>query len=388
MRKYFPLFFIASLLFASCGGGAASKKSQAPVPKDYPVLTLQPRTAATYTDYPATIQGEQVVEIRPMVDGYLENMYVPEGSTVKKGQLLFKISNPQFEQDAITAKAAIKSAQADSATAAMNLEKVKPLVEKDIVSDYELKSAQYTLDAKIAAVRQARAALRNAEINIGYTYIYSPKDGVIGLIPYRIGALVSSTSSSPLTTLSTANIVDAYFALSETQLLSFYNSVSGNSIADKLKHSPQVGLVLADGSVYQYKGTMQTASGLISTASGTATFKAVFPNPTGIILSGASANVRIPRSYDSALLIPQSSTFQIQDKIVAYKLDENDKVVSTIITVTPTMDGQYYIILDGLKAGDKVVLNGMNLKDGFKVVPKKVNVETIYKAIDTTKYNK
>jgi len=384
MNKLF-LFFIIASLFTACNN--VNKKSNLTTPKDYPVLTLEPQQAATYTDYPAIIQGQQVIEVRPMVDGYLESIYVPEGATVKKGQLLFKISNPQFEQNAITAQAAIKSAQADSATAQMDLEKVKPLVERDIVSKYEQDAAQYTLNSKIAAVSQARASLRNAEINIGYTYIYSPQDGVIGLIPYKIGALVSSTSTSPLTTLSTANSVYAYFSLSETQLLNFYNSVPGNSIAEKVKHSPQVGLVLADGSVYQYKGTLQLASGLITTSSGTATFKAAFPNPTGIILSGASANVRIPNNYDSALLIPQSSTFQIQDKIVAYKLDANNKVVSTILNVTPTMDGQSYIVLDGLKADDRVVLNGVNLKDGFQVTPRNANTDNV-KATGTTKDNK
>ena len=385
MNKLFFALIIASLL-TSCNN--VKKKLNSTTPKDYSVLTLEPRPAATYTDYPATIQGQQVIEVRPMVDGYLEDIYVPEGAAVKKGELLFKISNPQFEQDAITAQAAVKSAQADSATAGMNLEKVRPLVERDIVSKYELDAAQYTLNSKIAAVSQARALLRNAEINIGYTYIYSPKDGAIGLIPYKIGALVGSNSSSPLTTLSTANSVYAYFSLSETQLLNFYNSVPGNSISDKLKHSPQVGLVLADGSVYQYKGTLQTASGLITASSGTATFKADFPNPTGIILSGASANVRIPNNYDSALLIPQSSTFQIQDKIVAYKLDDSNKVLSTIINVIPTMDGQYYIILDGLKAGDRVVLNGINLKDGFQVTPRNANMDSISKANSATKHNK
>ena len=386
MKKLFAVFIIASV-FAACNSATKPK----PPSNAYPVLTLEPRKAFTYTDYPATIQGQQVIDVRPMVDGYLEAIYVPEGAVVKKGQLLFKISNPQFEQDAITAQAAIKSAQADSATADMDLEKVKPLVQRDIVSKYEQDAAQYTLDSKIAAVRQARASLRQAEINIGYTYIYSPKDGVIGLIPYRIGALVSSTSSSPLTELSTADFIYAYFSLSEMQLLNFYNSVPGNSIADKLQHSPQVSLVLADGSVYQYKGTLQPASGLITTASGTATFKALFPNPTGMILSGASANVRIPKNYDSALLIPQSSTFQIQDKIGAYKLDANNKVVSTIIKVTPTMDGQYFIILDGLKAGDRVVLNGsggtVSLKDGFQVTPRNANLDSVYEAIDTTKDN-
>jgi membrane fusion protein (multidrug efflux system) len=382
MKKFIFLFVITSL-FVACNN--TNTKTKPPAPKDYPVLELQPRKASTYTDYPATIQGQQVVEIRPMVDGYLENIYVPEGATVKKGQLLFKISNPQFEQDAITAKAAIKSAEADSATAEMNLEKVKPLVEKDIVSKYELQSAQYALQSKIAALRQAKAALQNAQINISYTYIYSPKDGVIGLIPYRIGALVNSSTTSPLTTLSTADYVYAYYSLSEKQLLNFYKTFPGNSIAEKLKHAPEVSLVLVDGSIYPNKGNLEPASGLITASSGTATFKAKFPNAAGLILSGASANVRIPRGYDSALLIPQSSTFQIQDKVVAYKLNDSNKVVSTIINVTPTMDGQYYIILDGLTTGDRVVLNGVNLKDGFQVTPKNANLDSVYKTIDTTK---
>lgn len=386
MKKFVPVLLIITL-FSACSS-KAKKRSKAATPKDYPVLTMEPRNATTYTDYPATIQGEQVVEIRPMVSGYLQQILVPEGATVKKGQLLFIISNPQFEQDAITARAAIKSAEADSAAAQMDVEKVRPLVEKDIVSKYELESAQYTLQSKIAALRQAIATLRNAETNIGYTYIQSPHDGVIGLIPYKIGALVNSTTTDPLTTLSNAGNVFAYYTMSEKQLLNFYSRVPGNSISEKLKHFPPVNLILANGTTYQYTGKLEAASGLISTSTGTANFKATFPNPQGLIQSGASATVRVPRHYDSALIIPQSATYQIQDKTFAYKLDSSDKVVNTTIGVKPTMDGQFYIVTDGLKIGDRVVLNAFNLKDGFKVIARKLNVDSLYSSVDTSNSNK
>ncbi|HEY0298497.1 MAG TPA: efflux RND transporter periplasmic adaptor subunit [Arachidicoccus sp.] len=385
MKRFIPVFFIV-FVFSACSSNS-KKRTKAPTPKDYPVLILEPRHATTYTDYPATIQGEQVVEIRPKVDGYLESIYVPEGATVKQGELLFKISNPQFDQDKITAEAAIKSARANVAAAQMDVEKIKPLVEKDIISKYELESAQYTLQSQEAALAQAQATLVNAETNIGYTYIRSPHDGVIGLIPYKIGALVSSTTTSPLTTLSNAGNVFAYYTMTEKQLLSFYNRVPGSSISEKLKQSPSVSLVLINGTVYQYKGKLEAASGLISTSTGTANFKATFPNPEGLIQSGASATVRVPRYYDSAFIIPQSATFQLQDKIFAYKLDSTNKVVSTTITVKPTMDGLFYIITDGLKQGDRVVLNAFNLKDGFLVVPQKTNIDSLYSTVDTTNSN-
>ncbi len=195
-RKTNIALLLLPLIFWSCTEKKAPEKK---APSTYPVLALQPRNTTTYRDFPATIQGQQVVEIRPMVDGYLENIYVPEGAAVTKGQLLFKIKNPQYLQEVVTAQAAIKSAQADVSAAAMDVEKVKPLVQKDIVSKYELDAAQYTLKSKEAALAQAQATLANANTNIGYTYIKAPQNGVIGLIPYKIGALVNSSTANPLT---------------------------------------------------------------------------------------------------------------------------------------------------------------------------------------------
>ncbi len=373
---YFSCLFF--LLLAACHNNKKNDKPKAIL--DYPVLTMEPRKATTYNDFPATMQGEQVVEIRPMVDGYLEKIYVPEGANVSKGQLLFKISNPQYEQNVITAKAAIKSAVADVNAAQMDVAKVKPLVDRDIVSKYELESAQYTLQSKQAALAQANATLANAETNIGYTFIKSPQNGVIGMIPYKVGALISSTTTNPLTTLSNAGNVYAYFSLNEKQLLSFSSHTPGKTMNEKLANLPPVNLILADGNLYTQTGKVETASGLISTSTGTAEFKATFPNPLGIIGSGASATVHIPRTNDTALLVPQSATYQLQDKTFVYKLVSGNKVISTAINATPTSDGQFMIVQSGVSKGDKIVLNGFNLKDSTVIKPKPVNVDSLYQS--------
>lgn len=383
----FHLVILTCMLLAACTSGKNNDNKKEDTPKPYQVLTLEPRPATTYHDYPATIQGQQVVEIRPMVDGYLEKIYVPEGAAVQKGQLLFQISNPQYEQEVITARAAIKSAEADVSAAQMNVEKTRPLVAQDIISKYELESAQYTLKAKEAALAQAKATLANALTNIGYTTIRSPQSGVIGLIPYKIGALVSSTTSNPLTTLSNNTNIYAYFSLNEKQLLNFSNRHPGITMQDKLKSLPPVNLVLADGTLYNQTGKVETASGSITTATGTITFKATFPNPGGVIQNGASATVRIPRSEATALMIPQSATFELQDKRLAYKLTADNKIISTAIISTPTPDGQYLIVQNGLNKGDRVVLDGFNLKDGTQIIPKPVNTDSLYHLQDTLQNN-
>ena len=375
IRNNITISLMALLLF-SCSEKKKAEKEI--IPKDYAVLKIQPGPATTYSDFPATIQGEDVVEIKPMVDGYLEAIYIQEGATVTKGQLLFKIKNPQYDQAVITANAAIKIASADVNAAKMAVEKVRPLVEKDIISKYELESAQYALQSKEAVLAQANAALANARTNVGYTFLRSPQNGIISSIPYKIGALVSSTTSSPLTTVSKTANVFAYFSLNEKQLLSFSSHMAGNTMQDKLDHLSFVTLLLADGSEYPEKGKLETASGVITTETGTASLKAIFPNPLGIIHSGASATVRIYNTVDSALLVPQSASFEIQDKRFVYTLSTGKRIISTAIISKPTSNGRFLIVQNGLKAGDRVVLNGSNLKDSTLIIPKYVNADSLY----------
>jgi membrane fusion protein (multidrug efflux system) len=371
-------FMLCFFLFTSCN--QAKKGSNKPnIPKTYSALTVIPRPATIYFDFPATIQGVVVVEIRPKVDGYVQTIYVNEGATVRKGQLLFKLSNPQYNEDVVTAKAGIKIAQADVDAARENVNKVRPLVEKDIVSRYELTSAQYTLESKIAALAQAKATLANAETNVGYTEIRSPLNGVIGSIPYKIGALISSNTSQPLTTLSDISQVYAYYALNERQLLNFSLHFPGATLQEKLSHLPPATLILANDTVLPHKGKIETASGLITTTTGTASFKALFDNPEGMARSGASAIVRIPRSYDSALLVPPGAIYEIQNKQFVYQLFPGNRVISKAITTTPTSDGRFVIIDSGLKQGDKIIVDAYNIKDSSVVKVKPANADSIFK---------
>jgi len=374
------ILFSFGLIF-SCADNSSQKMGydQGQV-KDYAVLTLAPHSAKVNIDFPATIQGQQIIEIRPKIDGYLDAIYVKEGAAVKKGQLLFRISNPQYEQEVITATASIKSAEADVDAAQMQINKVKPLVEKEIVSKYELEAAQYTLKAKEASLSQAKATLVNAQTNAGYTLLRSPENGVIGTIPYKEGALINSTNTSPLTTLSNITHVYAYFALNEKQLLQYFASTPGKTMQEKVNNMQPASLILADGTMYNEKGKIEMASGLIATETGTATFKAIYSNPSGIIRSGASATVRIPTTIDSALVIPQSASFELQDKRLVYLVDKSNKISSTSIVGTPSDNGQYFIVNNGLKPGDVIVLEGLvGLRDSTQIIPKQAAADSVYR---------
>ncbi len=380
LSSFITAFFCFQLF--SCSEGDAKNVpayNGQSVIKDFKVLPLSPRKTRVNADFPATIQGQQIIEIRPKIDGYIDAIYVKEGAAVKKGQLLFRISNPQYEQEVITATASIKSAEADVDASKMQIAKVKPLVEKEIISKYELESAQYTLKSKEAALAQAKASLINAQTNAGYTILRSPANGVIGTIPYKVGALVNSTNAEPLTSLSNIGNVYAYYSLNEKQLLQYFNSTPGSTIQEKINNMLPATLLLADGSVYPVKGKIEMASGMISTETGTATFKAIYENPLGIIRSGASATVRIPTIMDSALVIPQSATYELQDKRLVYILGKDNKVSSVAITALPSDNGQYFIITGGLKPGDTIILEGLiGLKDNAQIIPKQANVDSVY----------
>jgi membrane fusion protein (multidrug efflux system) len=368
------------LVTASCGNKNKQAASQEQQVLDYKVVQVQPRQATLNVDYPASIQGQQNIEIRPKVDGYVERIYVDEGSVVTKGQLLFKINAPQYEQEVRTAEAGIKTAEADLALAKMQLNKVKPLVEKDIISHYELESAEYTQQSKAAALAQAKAALVNAKVNLGYTTITSPVNGVIGALPYKLGSLVTSSTTDPLTTVYNTSNVYVYFALNEKQLLGFSrDSTNKTSFKTKLSQLPPVSLILPDGSTYEHAGKVETVNGLINTATGAANVRADFANPRGLIRSGSSAVVRIPNVVKSALLVPESATYELQDKRFVYVVDGQHKIKNVAIKVMDNTAGQFYVVIDGLKAGDKIVLESSgNLPDGTEIKPNEVSAGSVY----------
>jgi len=370
---------VTTTLSCSSNGGNQSQGGAAPVIQAYPVFKASTHNTTLQSEYPATLQGEQNIEIRPKIDGYVEEIYIDEGSTVKQGQLLFKISAPQYEQDVKNALAAINSAEADVNTAQLQVEKTKPLVDKQIISEYELKSAEDALKVKQAALLQAKTTLANAKTNLAYGTITSPVDGVAGAIPYKLGSLVSSTNTSPLTMISNISKVYAYFSMNEKQLLQFSRQYKGSTLDAKLKQLPPVSLILADSSDYPEKGRIETISGQINAETGSATFRATFPNPVGLIRSGGSAMVSMPVFLANALLIPQQSTYELQGKRFVY-LVNGDQVKSTEITVMTAGAGRYFVVTGGIKAGDTLVFEAAApIADGTKIKSQVQPEDQVYK---------
>ncbi len=347
--------------------------------KAYKVLEIQPQTFTAYADFPATIEGEQNVEIRPKIDGYIERIYVDEGAAVRKGQVLFKISAPQYEQEVRTARANIQIAEANVNAAEMEVNKVRPLVDKNIISRYELETAEFNLQAKKAALAQARATLSNANTNIGYTSVTSPVNGVVGSLPYKIGSLVNSNTAMPLTTVSNIKNIYAYFSINEKMALEFEKDTKGATSKIRLATMPPVTLVLANGNEFSEKGKVEATSGTINTQTGSLTVRATFPNPGNLIRSGSSGLIRIPTTLDKALLIPQRATYEIQGKKFVFVVKDSGKVQSIQISIRNNSNGKVFVVEKGLEPGDLIVLEGVaTLREGEVIKPVKQNGDSLY----------
>ncbi|TCK80683.1 efflux RND transporter periplasmic adaptor subunit [Albibacterium bauzanense] len=373
----------ALLLLSSCGENKGAGNAADNQVMDFPVITIEPQSITLNSKYPATIEGEQNIEIRPKVDGFIEKIYVDEGATVRKGQPLFLINAPQYEQGVRSARAAIQIAEAGVNSAQMEVNKIRPLVDKKIISSYQLEGAQFDLESQQAQLARAKADLVNATTNLGYTQITSPVNGVIGTLPYKIGSLVSSNTAQPLTVVSNITNIYAYFSINEKEVLELAGRFNGPSTNASLAAMPPVSLILANGVEYSYPGKIETTSGLINTSTGSISVRANFPNPENTIRSGSSGVVTIPVTYDSAIVIPQKSTYEIQGKRFVYNVQDDGSVVSKPITVLSNNDGQFYIVTEGLAAGDKIAMEGLaTLRDGLVIKPVMVNTDSLYQSIN------
>lgn len=381
--RYLSLFLISvSLLLDSCGEGKnAGNTADGEQVLDYPVIVLSPRTATLQNIYPARIEGQQNIEIRPKIDGYIEEIYVDEGSIVKKGDRLFKISAPQYEQEVRSAEAAIKIAEANVNTAQTAVNKVRPLVEKNIISKYELEEAEFRLQSEKAMLAQAQATLANAQTNLGYTLIRSPVDGVVGMLPHKIGSLIATNTAMPMTTVSDITNVYAYFSINEKQLLELSASSEGASHSI-LTDMPPVQLRLSNNTSHSEEGMIDATSGSINSATGSLRVRATFANPQGRIRNGSSGSVVIPLKIDEAILVPQKSTYEIQGSKFVYLINNENKAISTAITVMDNSDGRFYVVTEGLKAGDKIALEGLpSLRDGVTIKQRPVDADSVYNEI-------
>lgn len=378
--KTTSLFVIITIVFLyACKGKTNQPVNEAPGILDYPVITITHQSTTLVSKYPATIEGEQNIEIRPKIDGYIDDIYVDEGSVVSAGQKLFKIFAPQYSQEVRTAEANIEIARANVNAAEMEVNRIRPLVEKNIISEFELQSAEFNLASRKAALAQAEATLVNAKTNLSYTIVTSPVNGIVGNIPYRLGSLVSSTTQQPLTTVSNISKIYAYFSINEKQFLEFYSNVKGKSVKEKINSLPEVKLELANNSIFSEEGKIETASGIINTGTGSVRVRATFPNPGGVIRSGSTGNVLIPSFYDSVLLIPQKATFEIQGKKFAYLLESTGTIKSIPLEVLESGDGQFYLVTSGLSEGDTIVLEGVaTLRDGIEIEPVNVDTDSVF----------
>lgn len=363
--KKTALWALAALLFASCG-----QKSQniGEAGNDYAVVTLQPKDVELNTAYPATIKGMQDIEIRPKVSGYLTQLLVDEGATVRKGQPLFKIDDVQYRAAVNQAIASVNVVKANINTQKLTVENKKMLHSKQIISDYDLQTAINQLASLEAQLQQAEAALQSARDNLRYCTVTSPGDGVVGVIPYRVGSLVSASSAQPLTTVSSINEMYVYFSMTEKQLLALTREQGG--LNEALKNMPPVTLVLSDGTTYSETGKVSTISGVIDPQTGAVQMRATFSNDQHVLRSGGTGSVLMPNNQKGAIVIPQKATYEIQNKKFVYVVDSKNKVQSREIEVLVQNDGQNYVVSSGLKAGERIVVDGVNkLKNGMDIKP-------------------
>ena len=363
--KKTALWALAALLFASCG-----QKSQniGEAGNDYAVVTLQPKDVELNTAYPATIKGMQDIEIRPKVSGYLTQLLVDEGATVRKGQPLFKIDDVQYRAAVNQAIASVNVVKANINTQKLTVENKKMLHAKQIISDYDLQTAINQLASLEAQLQQAEAALQSARDNLRYCTVTSPGDGVVGVIPYRVGSLVSASSAQPLTTVSSINEMYVYFSMTEKQLLALTREQGG--LNEALKNMPPVTLVLSDGTTYSETGKVSTISGVIDPSTGAVQMRATFSNAQRVLRSGGTGSVLMPNNQKGAIVIPQKATYEIQNKKFVYVVDAKNKVQSREIQVLVQNDGQNYVVSDGLKAGERIVVDGVNkLKNDMEIKP-------------------
>ena len=382
MRKYLVfsvLLVAAAIYFAGCN--QAQGTQAAPPPQSLPVLPISSASATTYQEFSTAVEGKVNVEIRPQVSGYLDKILVEEGAYVSQGQPLFKINDRPYDAQVHNSTANIEAAKANEEKAAIEVNRLQPLVANHVISDVQLKSAQAAYDAAKAAVAQAEAEGSNAGINLGYTLVKAPVSGYIGRIPFKVGALVGKGEVQPLTVVSDIKEMYAYFGMSENDFLKFTSLVPGKTIDEKIKALPPVELELADKSIYPFKGKVELMEGQFDRNIGAITFRATFPNADRILRSGITGKVRIPQNNNGLLPVPQTSTYEIQDRVFVFIVGDSNKVVGKQLhIVSKTTD--YYLVDKGVQAGDKIVFAGMDrLTDGAVISPELLSADSLFKVM-------
>lgn len=306
------------LLAQSC-----KEKKQETSSGGYKTLVVSPGRCVMEKEYSATLKGVQSVEVRPQVSGTITEIRVGEGERVRRGEVMFVIDQAPY-------RAALQTAE--------------------------------------AARDEAKAALASARNDLSYTEVKSPVDGVTGMMPYRVGALVSSSVEEPLTVVSDNSRVYAYFSVTEAEMQRLI--ADHGSLERAMSTLPKVGLRMSDGTEYDGQGTVDAISGNVDSETGSVTLRATFRNPSTLLRNGGSGTLVVPFERDSAIVIPQEATYEIQDKKFVYRVVDG-KAKSTEVAVEPLNDGKDYVVTAGLKAGDVIVAEGAGLlSNGVQITAK------------------
>lgn len=356
----------AMIAFTGCKEETTTKRSV----REYNAMILHATSRKLSSTFSATIRGKQDVDIRPKVQGYITDIRVKEGSIVHKDQTLFIIDQVPYQAALATAEANVDVAKAQVDAAELSANSKEMLFEEKIISDFDLRMARTNLASAKAQLAQAKANELTASNNLSYTLVKSPVDGVVGTLPFRVGTLVSPSDATPMTSVSDNSEMYVYFSMTESQVLSLTRR--HGSLEEALKQMPSIELQLNDGTIYSETGRIESISGIIDPSTGSVSIRSRFPNRNRLLLSGGSGNVILPHRQDGCLVIPQAATYEIQDKIYAYKL-VNGVATSQIVGVFEISNGKEYVVESGLMQGDTIVVEGVGLlRDGMNIKVKDV----------------
>lgn len=355
-KLLFGLVLCTALTATLFGCAEKQDDKKAKPAREYNAMILQTATRKLNSTYSAVLRGKQDVEIRTKVQGYITDMKVKEGAIVRQGEILFVIDQKQYQAALATAEALVDAAQAKVDEAELSVTSKEMLFQENIVSEFDLRLARTNLASAKAQLAEAKANELTASNNLAYTLVKSPVNGVVGNLPFRVGALVSPTDATPMTSVSDNSEIYVYFSMSEKQILSLKRQYGG--VENALQSMPPIQLELNDGTLYSESGRIEAISGVIDATTGSVTLRAKFPNKERLLISGGTGTVILPHNQEGCVVIPQHATFEVQDKTYVYQI-VNGVAKTKIVSVFEINDGKEYIVQSGILAGDTIIANGI-----------------------------
>ena len=369
-RLHTILYLAAVLTFPMLCTGCGEEASQQT--KDcYRTLRVERQDYTLYRRFAVKLESRKNILLRPQVSGRLTKIYVKEGARVKKGEPLFVIDQAPYLAAVDAAKAQVSTARAALSTAQLNLEGKQKLYEQQMVGEYDLRRARHAKEEASAQVEAAEAQLVSARTQLGFTTICCPVDGVIGMIPYRVGDLVDPGSGPYLTLASESNYIYAYGALSEEALSELLRDFGCSSLDELPTKLPAVTLYSNWGEKTPVEGHIDAISGTVESDNGATYIRASFFNTTEIFRSGSNGYIEMPYVMHGVIVVPQEAVVDIHDKYLVYKVMDG-KAVETEVNVLHYDDGQNFVVTAGLAPGDVIIAEGAGfVTDGIEVTEKK-----------------